>query len=228
MEYDDRKREEEWKEFNREKRSRLKNTDFTIIASNCCGTVMYYDLGLPFLSPTINLNIGMEDFVRMVENLPWYMEQEIVEVKENASCPIGMLGDVRIEFVHYDAFEEAVQKWEERKKRINWDNLFIVGSEKCGCDLKTVERFDELLYKNKVIFTHVEYPKIKSAYYIKGFENEDEMGVLTNYKDSPLKRRYLDDFDYVSFLNRDGIHERKGEKNGWLKRNIDLLKEKFL
>ena len=156
------------------------------------------------------------------------MEQEIVEVKENASCPIGMLGDVRIEFVHYDAFEEAVQKWEERKKRINWDNLFIVGSEKCGCDLKTVERFDELLYKNKVIFTHVEYPKIKSAYYIKGFENEDEMGVLTNYKDSPLKRRYLDDFDYVSFLNRDGIHERKGEKNGWLKRNIDLLKEKFL
>ena len=228
MDFDKNEREEEWKEYNRKKRSRLKNTDFTIIASNCCGTVMYYDLGLPFLSPTINLNIGMEDFVRMVENLPWYMEQEIVEVKENASCPIGMLGDVRIEFVHYDAFEEAVQKWEERKKRINWDNLFIVGSEKCGCDLKTVERFDELLYKNKVIFTHVEYPKIKSAYYIKGFENEDEMGVLTNYKDSPLKRRYLDDFDYVSFLNRDGIQERKGEKNGWLKRIIDVLKEKFL
>lgn len=227
MDFDKNEREEEWKEYNRKKRSRLKNTDFTIIASNCCGTVMYYDLGLPFLSPTINLNIGMEDFVRMVENLPWYMEQEIVEVKENASCPIGMLGDVRIEFVHYDAFEEAVQKWEERKKRINWDNLFIVGSEKCGCDLKTVERFDELLYKNKVIFTHVEYPKIKSAYYIKGFENEDEMGVLTNYKDSPLKRRYLDDFDYVSFLNGDGIHESKGEKSGLVKRNIDLLKGKF-
>ena len=228
MDFDKNEREEEWKEYKAKKRLGLKNSNFTIVSSNCCGTMMYYDLELPFLSPTINLNIGMEDFVRMVENLPWYMEQEIVEVKENASCPIGMLGDVRIEFVHYDAFEEAVQKWEERKKRINWDNLFIVGSEKCGCDLKTVERFDELLYKNKVIFTHVEYPKIKSAYYIKGFENEDEMGVLTNYKDSPLKRRYLDDFDYVSFLNRDGIHERKGEKNGWLKRNIDLLKEKFL
>ena len=93
---------------------------FTIIASNCCGTMMYHDLGLPFLSPTINLNIGMEDFVRMVENLPWYMEQEIVEVKEKSSCPIGMLGDVRIGFIHYDTFEEAIQKWEDRKKRINW------------------------------------------------------------------------------------------------------------
>lgn len=121
-------------------------------------------------------------------------------------------GGVRIDFVHYNTFEEAVQKWEERKKRINWDNMFIVGAEKCGCDLETVKKFDELPYKNKVIFTHVEYPEIASAYYIKGFEAADEIGVLTNYKDTPLKRRYLDDFDYVSFLNGDGIHDNRGEK----------------
>lgn len=227
MNYDGEEREREWKEFNEKKRLRLKNSDFSIIASNCCGTIMYHDLGLPFLSPTINLNIGMKAFVRMVENLPWYMEQEIVEVKEKSSCPIGMLGDVRIGFVHYDTFEEAVQKWEERKKRINWDNLFIVGTEKCGCDLKTVQKFDQLPYKNKVIFTHIEYPQIASAYYIKGFEEEDEMGVLTNYKDTPLKRRYLDDFDYVSFLNGNGIQDVKGETKGWLEKSISLLKERF-
>lgn len=145
----------------------------------------------------------------MVENLPWYMEQEIVEVKEKAGCPIGMLGDVRIGFIHYDTFEEAVQKWEERKKRINWDNLFIVGTEKCGCDLKTIKKFDQLPYKNKVIFTHIPYQEIESAYYIKGFEEEEEMGVLTNYKDMFLKRRYLDDFDYVSFLNEGRMHGSK-------------------
>ena len=58
MDFDKNEREEEWKEYNRKKRSRLKNTDFTIIASNCCGTMMYHDLGLPFLSPTINLNLN--------------------------------------------------------------------------------------------------------------------------------------------------------------------------
>ena len=38
-------------------------------------------------------------------------------------------------------------------------------------------------------------------YYIKGFEDRDEMGTTINYKKQFFKRRYLDDFDYVTFLN---------------------------
>ena len=37
--------------------------------------------------------------------------------------------------------------------------------------------------------------------YIKGFEDRDEMGTTINYKKQFFKRRYLDDFDYVTFLN---------------------------
>ena len=109
---------------------------------------------------------------------------------------------MRIDFVHYDTFSEAVRKWEERKKRINWDNIFIVGTEKDGCSYEMIQRFDRLPYKNKVIFTHVEYPEFSSAYYIKGFEDKGELGVLTFYKKRFFKRRYLDDFDYIEFLNR--------------------------
>lgn len=227
MQSDDKEREEEWRNFKEQRRLKLKNSDFTIIASNCCGTIMYYDLGLPFLSPTINLNIGMKDFVKMVENLPWYMEQEIIEVKDGSNCPIGLLGDIRIGFIHYDTFEEAVSKWEERKKRINWDNLFIVGTEKCDCDYNTLKRFDALPYKNKVIFTHVEYPEFSSACYIKGFEEEMEMGVLTNYKNQSLKRRYLDDFDYVEFLNNSQKEEERGRIKGWLQKGMNILKGEY-
>lgn len=53
----------------------------------------------------------------------------------------------------------------------------------------------------KVIFTNKEYPEFKSAYCIKGFEKQKEVGILVDYKRQILKRRYLDDFDYVSFLN---------------------------
>ncbi len=194
-------RERERRFYNSRRRSRLKNTDFTIIASNCSGTIMYYDLGEPFLSPTINLTVEMNDFVKMVENLEWYMEQEIVEEKEEECCPAGVLGDVRIRFVHYATFAEGSRKWSERKKRIRWDNLFIVGVERDGCTYETIRRFDQLPYKNKVIFTHAEYPEISSAVYIKGFEGEKELGTITNYKKQFWKRRYLDDFDYVHFLN---------------------------
>ena len=36
---------------------------------------------------------------------------------------------------------------------------------------------------------------------MKGFENEKEVGVLSDPKPGFFKRRYLDDFDYVRFLN---------------------------
>ncbi len=52
---------------------------------------------------------------------------------------------------------------------------------------------------------------------MKGFETKEELGVLTNYKDGFWRRRYLDDFDYVTFLNNgmkkneDRIFDRKHE-----------------
>ena len=39
-------REWEWKEYKKRKRLRLKNENFTVIASNCSGMFMYYDMGL--------------------------------------------------------------------------------------------------------------------------------------------------------------------------------------
>ena len=164
---------------------------------------MYRDLGLPYLSPTVNLAIEINGFIKMVGNLEWYMEQEIVRIEGESKYPVGELGGIRINFVHYKSFEEAIQKWEERKRRIKWDNLYVVGTARGDfCTYDTIRNFDKLPHKNKVIFTHVEYPKIKSAYYIKGFEEKGEMGTTTNFKDRFWRRRYLDDFDYVSFLNR--------------------------
>ncbi len=202
-------REWEWKRYKEKKRNRLKTTDLTIIASNCSGTFMYYDLKLPFLSPTINLSIEMNDFVKMVENLKWYMEQELTETESKEKYPIGLLGDIKISFIHYKTFEEAMEKWEERKQRINWDNLFIIGTDKDGCTNETMKRFEELPYKNKVLFTHIRHPEFPSTYYIKGFEEKSELGVITYLKeDTFLKRRYLDDFDYVKFLNGQGNSDK--------------------
>lgn len=187
--------------FSTKRRKKLKNLDFSIISSNCVGTIIYHDLELGFLSPTINLAIGMNDFVKLAGNLKWYMEQELVEIKDKNECPAGMLGDIRINFVHYDSFEEGARKWEERKERINWDNLIFIGSERGDCTYETLQSFDKLPCKNKVILTHIRYPEITSSYYIKGFENQSHLGIITNYKKQFWRRRYMDDFDYVTFLN---------------------------
>ena len=193
----------EWRLYMEIKRLRLKNKNATIISSNCNGTFIYYDMRLRFLSPTINLSFDMNDYVRFLENLRWYMEQPITPYPgDRFAYPCGMLGDIEIRFNHYKTFDEAIAKWEERKQRIDWDNLFILGIDGDNCTYESLRRFDALPYKNKVIFTHIPRPEIKSAFYIPGFENESGMGVALNFKDQFLVRRYLDDFDYVSFLNR--------------------------
>lgn len=194
-------RNREYKAYLKRRRAKLKNIDFTIISSNCVAGFVYRDLGMQYLSPTIFLGIGMNDFVKVAENLRWYMEQEIVQIESDYECPVGLLGDVMIKFAHDKSFDEAVQKWERRKRRINWDNLFFVGTEKGDCSYETIKLFDQLPCRNKVVFTHVEYPEFRSAYHIKGFEKEEELGIIIGYKNQIRLRRYMDDFDFISFLN---------------------------
>ena len=87
---------------------------------------------------------------------------------------------------------------------MNYDNLFFIMSERDGCDESTILDFDNLPYENKVIFVHKPMPNIKSAYYIPNTETH-ENGVncvvpLTNTVPGEDKR-YIDNFDYISFLN---------------------------
>lgn len=200
----------EWRIYKERKRLRLRNRTPSIISSNCNGEFWYYDMRLRFLTPTINLSFDMNDYVKMLENLRWYMEQPIQFFEDpRYDYPTGMLGDIEIRFNHYSSFEQAVNKWEERKRRINWDNLFVLGIDGDNCTYETLQRFDALPYQNKVIFTHIPYPEIKSAYYIPGFEKEKGVGVLIYFKKQFFVRRYLDDFDYVSFLNGKNILQRK-------------------
>lgn len=99
------------------------------------------------------------------------------------------------------ALRKAFKSGKKEKNGSIWTIYFFMGAERGDCTYETIQHFDKLPYTNKVIFTHIEYPEIKSAYYIKGFDEEPQLGNLLEFKSQFLKRRYLDDFDYVSFFN---------------------------
>lgn len=196
--------------YNKKKRAYLTNTKPTIIASNCVGTAIYDDMKLPVCSPTINLHMRMDDFVRFAGNLEWYLKQPLRRAEDSTvSFPVGMLNDIRIYFTHYDSWEQAERKWRLHIKRVDLGNLFIMGCEKDGCTYETLEQFERLPYQNKVIFTKKEYPEFPSSFCLHGFDVEEEMGNLIGYRDGFWLRRYIDEFDYVSFLNS-GILRRGG------------------
>ena len=189
--------------LNKRLRKKMKNTSFSLISSNCNGAFILHDLGLRFNSPFVNLWIKPKDFLKMLHNLKYYMSLDPVEVfEEGINYPIGRLDDIKVYFMHYDSFGDALNKWNERKTRIDYDNLFILFIDKDGCTYDDLLEFDKLPYDKKVVFTNKPYPEIKSAFYIKGFENKNSVGDCYNFIPFGFGKKYYDQFDYVGWFNK--------------------------
>lgn len=150
--------------------SRLTNKNITLICSNCAGGILYHNLGLQFRSPFINLYMGNNDFLYALEHFDEFLAQDVVEDKNfEKNYPVGIgLGDVRIHFMHYDSFEEAIEKWNARKARVDMNNAEFMLTNFSG-DFNVLQRFEKLPYANKVVFTREEYPEITSAFCLKGY-----------------------------------------------------------
>lgn len=169
-------------------RVKLRNYKFTIIASNCIGGIIYQDLHIQASSPTIDLYFNAPDFILFLKNMPYYLRCPLTFTNRSKYSdidpiyPIGFLDDVEIHFMHYKSAKDALSKWEQRMKRIVFDHLFIIMTDRDFCTYDLIKAFDNLPYDNKIIFTSKNYPEFKSAIFCKHFENEDSVGILTDNK----------------------------------------------
>ncbi|MDO5558700.1 MAG: DUF1919 domain-containing protein [Oscillospiraceae bacterium] len=189
-------------------RRKLTNSDFTILANTCIGGIIYHDMNMKFLSPTINLYIRPDDFVRFLENLDHYLKAEITQYDiPGLKYPVGKLDDIIIFFKHYSSLEEAILKWNERKTRINYDNLFIMMTDRWCCSRDALQRFEKLPFSHKVCFTAKEYPEFASCRRVR--KNNDDnvcVGVITDVVSITGKRlyEYADNFNYIDWINKKG------------------------
>lgn len=143
---------------------KVKNRNITILSNNCIAGFLYNDYNLKFNSPTINLQMSPKDFVKFCGNIEHYLEYEPVEVKQpivsefvklggtKIDFPVGTIDDITIYFNHYTTFEDAKIKWQERKKRIKFDKIYVVLVD-IVCDSEMVHQFNKLKFKNKIILT---------------------------------------------------------------------------
>ncbi len=160
-------------------RARFASPPPTILSCNCLGGVLYHDLGLQFTSPTINLYMNNPDFIRFLENLEHYLTLPIIpyngQIERN--YPIGQLGDLTLFLVHYPTVEEANDKWQQRKARMDRENIFILATDRDGFTPELLQRFNNLPYPHKKLFTH-QYINNPDCVYIRGFEKEGAVGSL--------------------------------------------------
>ena len=190
------------------RKSRMnKNNSPTIICNNCVGGVILHDLGLKFNTPTINtLFLSFDDFLYFVEHLKEFSELDVYELKQTEyPFPVGIQEHegrvVRVGFVHYASFDEGKAAWIKRMKRVNLDNTFVVYESQMISD-EELDAFSSIKYPKMVLSLTDKSRERKYSYY-KGHQLYKNWfpGKILVYKGFFRTKRYLDDFDYISFLN---------------------------
>ena len=170
-------------------RKRLTNKDFSLITQNCVGGVIYSTLGMEFSSPTINMFIEDENFVKLVENLEYYMSVPATAKQDRYVDPIDnsivypkiQIDDIELCCLHYKDCNDAIAAWERRRKRVNLENVFVIANTwNMHDDIRLIERITKTKYKT-VIFTDGNYP-FKECIKLKGdFWTKDKRGIIRQY-----------------------------------------------
>lgn len=187
--------------------------DLTIISNTCIGGRLYHDYHQKFLSPTIDFYMEPKDFVKFCINLEHYLtftpepmpDFKIEHLSNFLFCKIG---DLIAAFGHTnDSYEKIIENWEKRKRRVNFDNIVVICTDRkvfekpfTRCSDDVVKDFGNIPYK-KVLFTTKKFDWEYTSY-LKTFEGEN--GTPEATRPSPTKEgKYIleeDGFDLDDFL----------------------------
>jgi uncharacterized protein (DUF1919 family) len=205
-------------------KTRLRNTNFTIISNNCWGGEVYRELSLPYQTPFVGLFLFAPCYIRLLNNLRAYLEGTLAFTRVSRyefanqqrdqgiwNCyPIGLLDDdIEIHFMHYSSDSEAREKWFRRLKRINWNtsNVFLKFCDRGLCTEQLIAEFDKLNFTQKVCFTSKNYPELKSSVWIEECKNEP--CVVDGASLYRVGRKY---FDAIDWLNGGSGHVKLTQK----------------
>ena len=145
--------------FNLQRWLTLKQQEISIFANQCWGGYASNTLGLQFLSPTVNMWFGEDNFFKMLGSLEYYMTLDPVLKGEQMEpvlkrlYPVVNIGDVEIHMNHYISFQEAYDAWNRRKQRINYDNIFVHAILSSESD---IDAFRKIPFERKIGFTRIE------------------------------------------------------------------------
>lgn len=164
--------------------------DISFISQNCIGGVIYHDMEMKFLTPTINLYLDAKDFIKFVNNLDYYLNKDLVMI--DADVITGVIDDITLYFLHYNNSEEAFSKWNERKNRIIKDNIFVIQTDRDGFDDELFEEFKKIKYPKVLITCNEKWKNEKFVIYLDNYKNEecvlDTIPLREFYKDNKIIR----------------------------------------
>lgn len=127
--------------------------NFSIISDDCWGGQIYIHLVMPYLTPTVGLWIEGDDYFNFLTNLTASDATEFYSYKSEESYPVGQTPYAKLNFLHYEGLDEAIETFRRRYQRINWNNLFYkIDLEKPCYSKEHVSRWNDLGLPNSIAF----------------------------------------------------------------------------
>ncbi len=190
-----------------------KGMECVLLTNNCLAGFLYKDWGMKFNSPTVNLQMKPEVFIRLCENLPESLDWEFEEIKidddefykkfesENHHFPVGRFKAGEVYFQHYDTFAEAMDCWRRRSERLKrWISENKEVNVVLVCDEVTPEEYESfcgLNFKNKLILQQVPADAKKDAAVMSNMRKGDDWYT---YQHGFTVKRFYEQFGFAKWV----------------------------
>lgn len=139
----------------------------TIISNDCVAGHIYHSMNMLMLSPTINIGIESQDFLKICKEPGKYFAIEGKELFYKI-CPFGgdstdggiclptmKIDDITVTFVHSKGnADELIEWWNMMRRKINWENMiyvFRITDEEIPVSKNFIQSFMKLERKHLLI-----------------------------------------------------------------------------
>ena len=178
------------------------------------GGVIYNELGLKMLSPTINMFCAGKDYIEFLKRYEYYLKIKMKEYSNECYIdgslgrevfyPKGILDNSIVwKFNHNTNAREAVEKWNERSKRVNFNNIAVIMIIQCDED---AYEFDALNLDKKIGVYYKDLG-LKDVIFIDGWADENvRRSVEWNWPSYANRRMVnvrgcMSPINWIRFLN---------------------------
>jgi len=105
---------------------KLENKNFSLISNYCWGAFIYRFFETEYYSPFIGTLMYDIFYDKLLQNFNYYINQPLkLQLNETQNHLEGYLDDVKLFFFYENNPKIALEKWNRRVERINYDNLFF-------------------------------------------------------------------------------------------------------
>jgi len=187
----------------------ISKKNFCIFSNDCWGAEIYRKMQIPYNTPFVGLMMMAPCYIKFLKDPHKYLESKLEFISEseyekinelrtkNRRFPVGKILDIEIHFLHYTSEKDALEKWNRRKARINWDNISVKFTmDKDYATEDHLKDFEKLPYVHKVCFSKNSYPYAKSCIQINNFV-EDGVSLFS---------QCMKQFDIIEWINSGEIH----------------------